>query len=71
MKAKTYKWKIVSTEETYALECQNCKHKMPIKKAIIANIQTDICPFCNAKMDMSDFDYDELFSLASGEADVQ
>lgn len=70
MSNKTYIWNLVSTDMGYALECSKCKHKISIKGYIIADKMTDICPFCESTMKLDDLDYDKIYELAQGEADV-
>lgn len=62
---KKAKWKVVTVEDNYGLECENCKHKISLVDLLFADISTSRCPFCNSLMDL-EIDEDELMNLSEG-----
>lgn len=66
----TYIWEFKSTDLGYAIECSKCKHKIGAKDALIADKVIEKCPFCKTTMDMTNFDYDKLYSMAQETPDA-
>lgn len=62
-------WNFVTTDLGDGIECSNCKHKIEVKDALVAERGIGVCPFCGKQMDMESFDYDRLFSLAASVAE--
>lgn len=43
-------WKYTLAELGAGIECSVCGHKLKAMTVVMGDISLDICPFCNAKM---------------------
>lgn len=54
------KWIFITTENGRAIECSKCGRKISVKDVMFADEDISTCPKCNAIMDLSGIDEDDI-----------